>query len=160
MLFRSRHLIDLYFCWEHPITSSLMKEPFLRDFSQGKRRHCSSLLINAMSALACRFSDRPEVRADPRNGDTIGDHFFMEAKRLLQTNMPSCLTTIQALGLMSIREASCGRESTGYFYSCQSIRMATELGLHQNFDRSRLVFPTIESEVRSVTFWAAFVLDS
>ncbi|KFY66239.1 hypothetical protein V496_02136 [Pseudogymnoascus sp. VKM F-4515 (FW-2607)] len=155
-----RHLIDLYFCWEHPITSSLMKTPFLRDFSQGKRRHCSSLLINAMSALACRFSDRPEVRSDPKNGDTIGDHFFMEAKRLLQSNMPSCLTTIQALGLMSIREASCGRESTGYFYSCQSIRMATELGLHQDFDRSRLVFSTVESEVRSVTFWAAFVLDS
>ncbi|KFY92894.1 hypothetical protein V500_03990, partial [Pseudogymnoascus sp. VKM F-4518 (FW-2643)] len=155
-----RHLIDLYFSWEHPITSSLMKEPFLKDFSQGRRRHCSSLLINAMSALACRFSDRPEVRADPNKGDTIGDHFFMEAKRLLQANMHSCLTTIQALGLMSIREASCGRESNGYFYSCQSIRMAIELGLHQNFDESRLVFSSVESEVRSVTFWAAFVMDS
>ncbi|KFY32166.1 hypothetical protein V493_00455 [Pseudogymnoascus sp. VKM F-4281 (FW-2241)] len=155
-----RHLIDLYFCWEHPITSSLMKEPFLKDFSQGKRRHCSSLLINAMSALACRLSDRPAIRADPNKIDTIGDHFFMEAKRLLQHEMPPCLTTIQALGLMSIREAGCGRESTGYFYSCQSIRMAIELGLHQQVDNIGLVFSSDESEVRSVTFWAAFVLDS
>ena len=76
-----RHLLDLYFCWEHPITSSLMKEPFLKDFSQGKCRHCSSLLINAMSALACRLSDRPEIRADPKKSDTIGDHFFMEDRK-------------------------------------------------------------------------------
>ena len=69
------------------------------------------------------------------------------------------LTTIQALGLMSLREASCGRSSQSLFLSGQSIRLAIEIGLHKDtpIDSSRQA--EIDHEVRSATFWGAFSLD-
>ncbi|KAI9813046.1 MAG: hypothetical protein M1827_004266 [Pycnora praestabilis] len=153
------HLVSLYFCWEYPTFASLSKEHFLYDFTRGRRRYCSSLLVNALLALGCRFTDHPEARADPTSSDTAGDHFFEEAKALLERSSPS-LPTIQALGLMSLREASCGRDDCSWFFSHQSIRMAVELGLHvgrvglhgEPLSRS-------EREVRAATLWGSFALD-
>jgi len=125
------HLMALYFCWEYPTFASLNKEHFLEDYKNGSRRYCSSLLVNAIVALGCRFSDQTPTRADAQNSDTAGDQFFAEAKRLLEAESDRhILTTIQALGLMSIREASCGRSSEALFFSGQSIRLAMEMGLH------------------------------
>jgi hypothetical protein len=69
------------------------------------------------------------------------------------------LTTIQALGLMSIREASCGRSSESLFLSGQSIRLAIEMGLHLDINISDSKESEIEHAVRSATFWGAFSLD-
>ena len=101
------HLMTLYFCWEYPTFASLSKDYFLEDFSAKRRRYCSPLLVNAMLALGCRFSTLPEARTDPDDPITAGDHFFAEAKRLLagEQDMDK-LASIQALGLMAIRERS------------------------------------------------------
>ncbi|CZR70072.1 related to nitrate assimilation regulatory protein nirA [Phialocephala subalpina] len=126
------HLMALYFCWEYPTFASLSKEHFLDDFRAGSARHCSSLLVNALLALGCRFSNQPNARTDPNESNTAGDHFFAEATRLLETQSDRhILTTVQALGLMSLRQASCGRSSQSLFLSGQSIRLAVEMGLHQ-----------------------------
>ena len=50
------HLLALYFCWEYPIFASFSKLHFLHDFRSGRRRFCSSLLLNVILSLACRFS--------------------------------------------------------------------------------------------------------
>lgn len=118
------HLMALYFCWEYPTFASLSKEHFIVDFRVGRPRYCSPLLVNALLAVGCRFSNQPEARADPNNHDTAGDHFFEEAKRLLAEDKGQSLTKVQALGLMSIREASYGRDTESWFYSGQSIRIA------------------------------------
>ena len=86
-----------------------------------------------MLALACRFSDLPAGRADFLDGDTAGNKFFQEAEALLANQAESSLLTIQALSLMSLREAGCGRDSISRFYACQSIRMAVGLGLHMDY---------------------------
>lgn len=156
------HLMALYFCWEYPTFASLSKEHFLEDFRQGSSRRCSPLLVNALLALGCRFSNQPGARTDPNDSSTAGDHFFAEALRLLDGEKDRhVLTTVQALGLMSIREASCGRSSESIFYSGQSISLAVEMGLHQlhentaNFDEEE----EKEHAVRAATFWGAFSLD-
>ncbi|RYP39199.1 hypothetical protein DL767_002307 [Monosporascus sp. MG133] len=151
-----RHLLALYFCWEYPTFASLSKEHFLRDFNAGRHRYCSPILVNALLALGCRFSEQPRTRTDPNNPHTSGDHFFKEALRLLsrQTSHHN-LTTIQALGIMSIREASCGRDSESWYYAGQSIRLTTEMGLHRlagDGDADELA-------VQAATFWGAFALD-
>lgn len=64
------------------------------------------------------------------------------------------LTTIQALGLMSVREAGCGRDYESRFYAGQSTRLALEMGLHLVRDSE-----DVENAVRSATFWGAFSLD-
>ncbi|KAI2627165.1 hypothetical protein GGS21DRAFT_256503 [Xylaria nigripes] len=151
-----QHLLALYFCWEYPSFASLSKEHFLRDYLHGRHRYCSPILVNALLALGCRFSTQPDARADPSDPSTSGDHFFKESLRLLymETNHYN-LTTIQALGIMSIREASCGRDSESWYYAGQSVRLAIEMGLH------RLDVDGDEDEhaVQAATFWGAFSLD-
>lgn len=151
-----RHLLALYFCWEYPTFASLSKEHFLKDFNSGRHRYCSPILVNALLALGCRFSDQPKTRADSNDPHTSGDHFFKEALRLLsrESNHHN-LTTIQALGIMSIREASCGRDSESWYYAGQSIRLTIEMGLHRlagDGDADELA-------VQAATFWGAFALD-
>jgi hypothetical protein len=152
------HLISLYFCWEYPTFSSLSKEHFLRDFEIGRHRFCSPLLVNILSALGCRFSDRLIVRPAQVMGQLLGDQFYAEAERLWEKEQfdPS-LTTIQATGLMSLWETSCGRDNRSSFYSKQAIIMAIEMGIHLRENEPEL--PEAEDEVRSATFWGAFVLD-
>jgi hypothetical protein len=154
------HLMALYFCWEYPTFASLSKEHFLEDFRTGKSRHCSPLLVNSVLALGCRFSNQPNARTNPANSNTAGDHFFAEATKILDAEKDRhILTTVQALGLMSIREASCGRSSQSLFLSGQSIRLAVEMGLHKDIQIGEGEEAEIEHAVRSATFWGAFSLD-
>ncbi|KAF5678484.1 NirA-like nitrate assimilation regulatory protein [Fusarium heterosporum] len=151
-----QHLLALYFCWEYPTFASLSKEHFLHDFQDTRNRYCSSILVNALLALGCRFSTHPMSRANPNDPYTSGDHFFKEALRLLaQETDHHTLTTIQALGIMSIREASCGRDSESWYYAGQSIRLAIEMGLHRIMDEG----DEDELAVQAATFWGAFALD-
>jgi hypothetical protein len=154
------HLMALYFCWEYPTFASLSKEQFIADFRAGIPRYCSPLLVNAMLALGCRFSDLPESRADPTDPATSGDHFFAEAKRLLAEDDHRSLTSIQAIGLMSIREMSYGRDSESFYYAGQAIRLAVEAGLHMETTEQGGEPLQHEGEgVRAATFWGAFALD-
>jgi hypothetical protein len=151
-----QHLLALYFCWEYPVFASLSKEHFLQDFHAGRRRYCSSTLVNALLALGCRFSTKPATRADQSDPYSSGDHFFQESQRLFyQETDHHSFPTIQALGVMSIREASCGREYESLYYIGQSIRLAVEMGLHRFDDGS----DEDELAVQSATFWGAFALD-
>ena len=151
------HLLSLYFCWAHPSYVLFPKELFLDDMTKGQSRYCSPLLVNALLAFACAYSDRPEAREDFSDPKTAGDHFFAEAKRLLNQNGSSSLTTVQALALMGIREASCSRDSSGFQYAGRCVRMLIELGLHLSFaSASDKITPT-ELEARRITFWGCFI---
>lgn len=153
-----QHLLALYFCWEYPTFASLSKEHFLKDFQQGRPRFCSPILVNALLALGCRFSTKSNTRADPNDPHTSGDHFFKECLNLFNLEEDHhSLTTIQALGIMSIREASCGRDSESWYYAGQSMRLAIEMGLHkvQEHDGN----DEDERAVQAATFWGAFALD-
>ena len=133
---------------------------FLNDFKYGRDKYCSPLLVNVILALACRFSDLPEGRADSLDSDTAGNTFFQEAEALLANQTESSLLTTQALSLMSLREAGCGHDSISRFYACRSIWMAVELGLHMDYAvLDDEVFSNEEREVRSITFWGCFTLD-
>ncbi|KAF2720764.1 hypothetical protein K431DRAFT_269957 [Polychaeton citri CBS 116435] len=152
------HLLNLYFCWVHPFYHFFAREEFLQDMGQGRSRFCSSLLLNAVLAVACGYSDRPTARINPSNPATAGEHYFSEAKRLLEAIEKPALTTVQALGLMSLFESSKGRDSNGYRLCGRSVRMAVELGLHLSVAGSGL--QTVEVEVRKITFWAVFNLET
>ncbi|PQE05389.1 fungal specific transcription factor protein [Rutstroemia sp. NJR-2017a BBW] len=110
------HLIALYFCWEYPTFVPLSKEHVLEAYKTGDHNYCSELLVNEIQAVGCRFSSQAGARANPNDNNTAGDHFFAEAERLLfEEKDHGSLTTIQALGLMAIREASSGHSSQSIF---------------------------------------------
>jgi hypothetical protein len=130
----------MYFTWHYTYFTTLSKSLFYRDFLLGKppgnpKRavYCSPLLVNAMLALGCHFTSSPAGCADPNDPATKGDAFFAEAKRLIVENdeyEKPRLTTIQALCLMSVREAGCGREAKGWVYSGMAFQMAQDMGLN------------------------------
>ncbi|KAI0008554.1 fungal-specific transcription factor domain-containing protein [Xylariaceae sp. FL0662B] len=166
------HLLNMYFNWHYPYFTTLSRSLFYRDFRRGrsnilpyKTAYCSPLLINAMLALGCHFTSVRDAYAIPGDSWTKGDHFFAEAKRLIVDNdeyEKPRLATVQALALMSVREAGCGREAKGWVYSGMSFRMAQDLGLnlniggiqsdHENLDEQ-------EIDARRVTFWGCFLFD-
>lgn len=170
------HLMNMYFTWHYPYFACLSKDLFLRDFRQGKQpstrlrknknTYCSSLLVNVILALGCHFSELPAARLDAEDPTTIGDHFFNEAKRLIKDHdehEEASLPTVQALALMSVREAGCGREQKGWIYSGMSFRLANDMGL--NLDSGSLATgtgaPLDEREVdaRRITFWGCYLFD-
>ncbi|TIA48254.1 hypothetical protein D6C77_09976 [Aureobasidium pullulans] len=168
------HLVNMYFTWHYTFFTCLPKHLFHRDFMRGrpppdtrrKTEYCTPLLVNAILALGCHFTSLPGARENPEDSATAGDHFFREAKRLIMDNdeyeRPK-MTTVQALALMSVREAGCGREAKGWVYSGMSFRMACDMGL--NIDSSGLAHGTdraIDSEeedARRITFWGCFLFD-
>jgi hypothetical protein len=85
----------------------------LEAYKTGDHNYCIKLLVNAIQAVGCQFPSQAGARADPNDSNTAGDHFFAEAERLLFEKDHRSLTTIQALGLMAIREASSDHSSQG-----------------------------------------------
>jgi hypothetical protein len=147
----------LYFCWEYPIFSCLSKHHFVKDFNSGRDRYCSSLLVNAILAVGCQLSDRIEARMDPDDSETAGVHCYAEAESLLKICLKDqSVTIVQAMALMSTWNAGHGDYRKARSYARQSIQIATEMGLHRT-DIDELSEDT--REVRSTTFWGAFMLD-
>lgn len=152
------HLLSLYQCWVHPFYAFVSWDLFLHDMGRGRTEYCSSLLVNAMLSFACHYSDRPLARTDPTNSDTAGDYFYAEAKHMLEQIDRPTLTTVQALGIMSLRETSAGRDSNGYQLAGRCVRMAIELGLHLSVVKNNV--RSTEGEVQKLTFWAVFNLET
>lgn len=166
------HLINMYFNWHYPYFTTLSKSLFYRDFLRGKPRvqprstvYCSSLLVNTMLALGCHFTSTPGAFAISGDTRTKGDHFFAEAKRLIVENdeyeKPK-LTNVQALALMSVREAGCGREAKGWVYSGMSFRMAQDIGLNLDdggIAKDKDSLDEKEIDARRITFWGCFLFD-
>ncbi|KAF2810663.1 uncharacterized protein BDZ99DRAFT_385797, partial [Mytilinidion resinicola] len=86
----------------------------------------------------------------------LGDLFFEEAERLLDQELGDySVTTVQALGIMSSREASCGRDLAKCYHAGQSTRLAHEMGLNLVGDEG----DKDDILVRTTTFWGAFALN-
>jgi hypothetical protein len=163
------HLVNMYFTWHYTFFTTISKTLFWRDFSLGrppdntvhKTCYCTPVLVNAILALGCHFTSTPGARDDPDDSATAGDHFFREAKRLIMENdehEKPRITTVQAMALMSVREAGCGREAKGWVYSGMSFRMACDMGLNLG---SGNITPNelMNGDVRRITFWGCFVFD-
>ncbi len=128
-----QNLLALYFCWEYPIFCALSKDHFVQDFCEGTSRYCSPILVNALLALGyCHTSQKTRAGSLYAPFPT-GDSYFQESQRLFKTEVDHHnLTSVQALGIWSLRELSCGRDSQSYHYSRQSLQLAIEMGLHLN----------------------------
>jgi hypothetical protein len=157
------HLLALYFCWEYPTFASLSKEHFLLDYTSGNERFCSSLLVNAILSVGAMFSDLPQIRTDPEDSATAGLQFFHEAQKLLGHEDIATLPTIQALNIMSLRQASSGNDASGWHYARQAMRMAIDMdlpsdNLEQGY-RQDSPHSQAERQVRAATFWGCFTLE-
>ncbi|CAG8979414.1 hypothetical protein HYALB_00012447 [Hymenoscyphus albidus] len=158
-----RHLLDVYLSWGHPMYTLFSEEIFLHGMQDRKLKYCTPLLVNAILAIACHFSDRREARANPNDPSSIGDHFFAEAVRLLHEDGRPSLTTVQALGIMSLHQAMNNQDSSGWSYLCQTMGMVMELGLHKDQPvptNANDKFTDSEVAARRITFWGCYYLQT
>lgn len=152
-----RHLLQLYFGWQHSSFPVFSRRKFLEDLISGRQRFCSDLLLNAILSMGCAFSDRPEARTNPRDPLTAGNHFFAEVERLLDLEEgDSKITTIQALAILSVRECGYLRDVKGWMYGSVALRALSEPRYR---DGRNLELDDPELEVWRVTYWGLFCLD-
>lgn len=123
------HLIALVFTWEFPLFTFISQELFLRDYYLGSGEFCSPALVNAISSLGSHYL-QPDHATSPADVGLLGDTFFGEAMGLLvQESRVSTLTSVQALGLLALRELSCGRELEAQELCLQAVRLLSSLDL-------------------------------
>lgn len=139
-----RHLVALYLCWEYPNFAPISKEP-LPTFTTSK--------IDT-APLGSQISDRSsDGKVD--SPECSDDAFFEEACQLLASaDDHHVITTIQALGIMSLREARRGRIAESRYYATQGMHLAIEMCVHCD---SAVAY--IDPDVISKTFWGIFTLN-
>ncbi|KAM4066774.1 hypothetical protein HRG_000804 [Hirsutella rhossiliensis] len=101
-----RQILDALLTWDY-LPFCLMckdpfclmcKDPFFRDYCSGSSRYCSSALVNALIALATRV-----VHEISDEAESPGPGF--------KTGPSANLPDIQAIGILSLYQITCGREA-------------------------------------------------
>lgn len=158
----AKHLLDLYFTWSHPFYVLFSEELFRYSLADMKLKYASPLLVNAILAVGCHYSSLSASRATPSDSSTSGDHFFAEAKRLLREENEPAMTTVAALGVMSIRQSMKGDTNSGLEYARQMISASAAMCLHMDptsLDSFKQM-STPEIEARRVTFWGTYAVET
>lgn len=151
------HLLNLYFSWSHPFFCFFSKDHFLRDMSRGSTKYCSAMLVNAILAVACQYSDRAAARGKHHQAVSAGDYFFSEAQRYSENIGEATLTFVQAIAVMAVREGSAGRDHISFRLIGRAARMALEMGLHlPETTAGRPDLRGSEMDIRKLTFWGVF----
>lgn len=109
-----RQLIDRLAGWDHMPCCLLSKDLLLQDFDAGIGRYCSPALVHALLALATRIIiETNDESGTPPDGRSESKRYFDVAEAVIQVDggAPSRLPDIQALGVLSLYQISCGLET-------------------------------------------------
>ncbi|KAI8588085.1 fungal-specific transcription factor domain-containing protein [Geranomyces variabilis] len=151
-------LLHLFFQYLHPIMPLIHKPTFYANSASH-----SPLLLNAMYALAARFSSHPSIQTE--SCYNAGDLFYIKAREMVDHYMdvPNA-STVTALLILANYAAESDRGSAAWMYSGMAIRMAQELKLNVEPDfedsfASTANLTWLDKESRRRLWWNCFVLD-
>lgn len=154
------HLLDLHWSRQHHTFLLTYRPTFMRELVDGGP-YCSDLLLYAVFACSSKFSERLEVRNDPTDPETAGQHFFTRCDELLLREgllSLSRIPTVIALILLGSTFIARGRTSKGWLYTGYALRMVYDLGLH--VDSQEINNHNAEEiEIRRRVFWGAFICE-
>jgi len=154
-------LLDVYFTWSHPFNLLFSEETFYHGMLSRKLKYCTPLLMNAVLAIGCAYSDRAEARKIADDPDTAGDHFFDEAHRLWANEQEVSLPTVQALGLMSVRETMRHENTMSKVYLRHMIEVIQKLRLNVLPPAGSSTKTTeTERHAQRITFWGCYCLET
>ncbi|KFY91993.1 hypothetical protein V498_05198 [Pseudogymnoascus sp. VKM F-4517 (FW-2822)] len=91
------HLFQLYFAWVHPVYTLFSEGHFVESYKGYKHQHCSSLLVNALCALACHYHTPSED--DEVDYNQLGIQFADAFHASFEPGDKS-MTSIQATAVM------------------------------------------------------------
>ncbi|EFY87706.1 putative nitrate assimilation regulatory protein nirA [Metarhizium acridum CQMa 102] len=105
------HLIDAIFSWDYLPFSLLSHDLFLQSFYSDSNQFCSSALVCAILALACRMVNEDKDDLEVLPSGWIGSKtFFDQANAKLHKHRSKGLPDIQAIGILALYHLRCGEE--------------------------------------------------
>ncbi|KAG7089886.1 hypothetical protein E1B28_011520 [Marasmius oreades] len=138
------------------------------DHEDPGRRVTAPLIINAVCALGARFSDIPITRTQARDTSqspaTYGIPFAEKMKQLLVPllGFPTS-NTVAALLFLAYFSFGLNNEGALWAYSGMALRMAVDLGLHQDIASSPYSSAASQNDIRGASdrllWWSCFILD-
>ena len=150
------HLFRLYFSWVHPVSTLFGQNEFTEAFHRKRTDYCSSLLVNAMCALACSF--RSNYDSDGVDYDQL-ESKFTAAFRENFDPLDKSITTIQAVAIMFLVEMSKG-SGRAALYLKMAVNSITELSARDKLSTSGRVLRITAQGIRCLTVeWAQVTHD-
>lgn len=128
------HLVNTFFTHLGCNYPFLQRERFLRDLEE---KQVDAILVDAVCALAARFSKHPLLTHQPHDETKsspaeYGHAFAQRAKTALVDTFPCpSVAAVQAALLLAYNEFGESRDSGLWMYLGIAIRMAQDLGLHK-----------------------------
>jgi hypothetical protein len=111
-------LFDTLFAWEHLPICLLRKDLFIRDYKSGSTKFCSPALVHATLALATRLISEDDSVGILPAGWLESATLFDIAKIAVENNASNdSIADTQALGMLSLYQIRCGRETEAWEYA-------------------------------------------
>lgn len=102
------HLLQLYFAWIHPTHNLFNEGHFVDSYKRRLTDYCSSVLVNAVCAMACHLADDSEIAH-------LGGRFRDNVRSSINPNDKS-VTTIQAFAVMFLVDCADANGLRGSVY--------------------------------------------
>ncbi|KAH7156707.1 hypothetical protein EDB81DRAFT_398435 [Dactylonectria macrodidyma] len=159
-------LITNLFIWDSVYCfPCLDRVAFVEDMAAGdvqKAKWCSPLLVNAICALRCQFSERAKLFA-ARTQQDLAERFLEESKGLLtrENGRPS-IPTVQALVFMYLATAVAGKDRAARVYRFTAFTILRRLRLEERFNSLGDENPEDSKERRviSCVLWGLFAMET
>ncbi|RFU26362.1 hypothetical protein B7463_g9968, partial [Scytalidium lignicola] len=107
------HLFQLYFSWVHPVHTLFSEGHFVDSYKQHSDLYCSSVLVNALCAMACHLHSVSE--ADDVDYEQL-EAEFADAVRMQIDPEDGKITTIQTLAVMFLLDCARAKALRGWYY--------------------------------------------
>lgn len=155
------HMVDLYFKYLFSGTPIFDEATLRNDI---RERRCSDFLLLSLFAACARFSDRPDIKEIP--AWHAGEKYAEKARAMILRAVDEpAISNLQGLTLLCLHEYGCGRGPRSWMYGGMAIRMAMELGLHEDLDEdengndNHTLEKLIQQETRRRLFWTIYSID-
>ncbi|KAK5822161.1 fungal-specific transcription factor domain-containing protein [Linnemannia elongata] len=149
------HLVEVFF--EHCFQDFDNFDPkeFLKDYAE---RKINPSLLNAICAVAARFSDHPDIIQVPPylSGEPYAEK---TREKIMDLIDEATISNLHALFILSFYEYSSWRGPRGWRFGGLASRMGIELYLHNQRDIPTSEAARVKFETKCRTFWSLIHID-
>ncbi|KAF9911382.1 hypothetical protein EC991_003947 [Linnemannia zychae] len=149
------HLVELFF--EHCFQDFDIFDPkeFLKEYAE---RKVNQSLLNAICAVAARFSDHPDIVQVPpyHSGEPYAEK---TRERIMDLIDEATIDNLYALIILSFYEYSAWSGPRGWRFGGLASRMGVELYLHKQRDIPTSERARVKFEAKCRTFWNLIHID-